>query len=84
MFEKVYEASQAVIKIALVESTFNRLYEWYNDFYSSELGNEMNTPSRSGRIDNNDSDNIDNAFEKKLEEEASLDWKLNLRLKSIC
>ena len=34
-FEQVYEASEAVIKIALVESTFNPLYEWYYDFYSS-------------------------------------------------
>ena len=45
-FEQVYEASEAVTKIALVESTFNRLYEWYYDIYSSELGNEMNTPTR--------------------------------------
>ena len=45
-FEQVYEASEAVTKIALIESTFNRLYEWYYDFYSSELGNEMNTPTR--------------------------------------
>ena len=74
-FEQVYEVSQAVTKIALVESTFDRLYEWYNDFYSSELGNEMNTPSRSGRIDDNDSDDIDDAFEKKLEEEAYLETK---------
>ena len=53
-------------------STFNRLYEWYNDFYSSELGNKMNTPSRSKRIDDNDSDD---ALEKKLEDEASLETK---------
>ena len=32
-FEQVYEASEAAIKIALVESTFNRLYELYYDFY---------------------------------------------------
>ena len=35
----------------------------------------MNTLSRSGRIDDNDSDDIDDAFEKKLEEEASLKTK---------
>ena len=74
-FEQVYEASEAVTKIALVESTFNRLYEWYYDFYSSELGNEMNTPTRLGGIDDNDSDDIDDAFEKKLEDEASLETK---------
>ena len=49
-FEQVYEASQAVTKIALVESTFNRLYKWYNDFYSSEVGNEMNTPLDQGEL----------------------------------
>ena len=32
-FEQVYEASEAVTKIALIESTFNRLCEWYYDFY---------------------------------------------------
>ena len=74
-FEQVYEASEAVIKIALVESTFNRLYEWYYDFYSSELGNEMNTPTRLEGIDDNDSDDIDDALENKLEEEAYLETK---------
>ena len=62
-------------KLLLVESTFNRLYECYYDFYSSEVGNEMNTSTRLGGIDDNDSDDIDNAFEKKLEEEASLETK---------
>ena len=74
-FEQVYEASEAVTKVALVESNFNRLYEWYYDFYSSELENEMNTPTRLGGNDDNDSDDIDDAFEKKLEEEASLKTK---------
>ena len=74
-FEQVYEASEAVKKIALVESTFNRMYEWYYDFYSSELGNEMNTPTRLGGINDNASDNIDDAFEKKLEEVTSLETK---------
>ena len=73
--EQVYEASEAVTKIALVESTFNRLYERYYDFYSSELGNEMNTPTRLGGIDDNDSDDIDDAIEKKLEYEAFLETK---------
>ena len=35
----------------------------------------MNPPTRLGGIDDNDSDNIDDAFEKKLEEEASLEIK---------
>ena len=74
-FEQVYEASEAITKIALVESTFIRLYEWYSDFYSSELGNEMNTPSRLGGIYDNDNNDIDDAFEKKLDEEASLETK---------
>ena len=74
-FKQVYEASEAVTKISLVESTFNRLYEWYYDFYSSELRNEMNTPTRLGRIDDNDSDDIDDASEKKLEDEASFETK---------
>ena len=74
-FEQVFEASEAITKIVLAESTFNRLYEWYSDFYSSELGNEMNTPSRLGGIDDNDNDDIDDAFEKKLDEEASLETK---------
>ena len=78
-FEQVYEASEAVTKIALVESTFNRLHEWYYDFYSSELGNEMNTPTRLGGIDDNDSDGIDDAFENKLEEETSLETKSEIR-----
>ena len=55
-FEQVYEASEAVTKIALVESTFNRLYEWYYDFYSSKLENEINTSTRLGGMDDNDSD----------------------------
>ena len=38
-FEQIYEASETVTKIAFVESTFNQLYEWCYDFYSSELGN---------------------------------------------
>ena len=61
-----------------VESTFNRLYEWYYDFYSSELGNEKNTPTRLGGIDDNDTDDIDDAIEKKLEEEASLETKYEI------
>ena len=73
-FEQVYEASEAVKKITLVESTFNLLYEWY-DFYSSELGNEMNTSTRLGGIYDNDSDDIDDAFEKILEEKTSLETK---------
>ena len=81
-FEQVYEASEAITKIVLVESTFNRLYEWYSEFYSCELGNEMNTPSRSRRIDDNDSDDIDDAFEKKLDEGHL--WRLNMKLESIC
>ena len=48
---------------------FQSIYEWYNDFYLSKLGNEINTPSRSRRIDDNDSDDIDDTFEKKLEDE---------------
>ena len=75
IFEQVDEASEAVTKIALVESTFNRLYEWYYDLYSSKLGNEMNTPTRLGGIDENDSVDIDDAFQKKLEEGASLETK---------
>ena len=74
-FEQVYESSEAVTKIILVESTFNRLYEWYYNFYSSEPGNEMNTSTRLRGIDDNDSDDIDDAFEKKLEDEASLEKK---------
>ena len=35
----------------------------------------MNTPTRLGGIDDNDSDDIDNTFEKKLEKEASLETK---------
>ena len=35
----------------------------------------MNTPTRLGGIDDNDSDDIDDAFEKKLDEEASLETK---------
>ena len=35
----------------------------------------MNTPTRLGGIDDNDSDDIDDAFENKLEEEASLETK---------
>ena len=73
--EQVYEASEAITKIALVESTFNRLYERYYDFYSSELGNEMNTPTRLGGIDDNDSDDIDDEIEKKVEYEAFLETK---------
>ena len=78
-FEQVYEASEAVKKIALVESTFNRMYEWYYDFYSSELGNEMNTPTRLGGINDNASDNIDDAFKKKLEDETSLETKSEIK-----
>ena len=52
-FEQEYEASESITKIALVESTLNQLYEWYYDFYSSKLGNEMNTPTRLGGIDDN-------------------------------
>ena len=74
-FEQVYEVSETAIKIDLVESTFNRLYEWYYNFYSSELGNELNTLTRLGGIDDNDSDDIDNSFEKKLEDETSLETK---------
>ena len=74
-FKQVYEASKVVIKVALVESTFNRLYEWYYDFYLSELGNEKNTPTRLRGIDDNDSNDIDDSFEKKLEDEASLETK---------
>ena len=73
-FEQVYKTNE-VTKIALVESTFNRLYEWYYDFYSSELGNEMSTPTRLGGIYDNDSDDIDYAFKKKLEDETSLETK---------
>ena len=35
----------------------------------------MNTPSKSGRIDDDDSLDIDDAFEKKLEKKASLETK---------
>ena len=35
----------------------------------------MNTPSRSWGIDDNDTDDIDDTFEKKLDEEASLETK---------
>ena len=35
----------------------------------------MNTPTRLGGIDDNDSDDIDDAFEQKLENEASLETK---------
>ena len=35
----------------------------------------MNTPSRLGRIYDNDSDDIDDTFEKKLEEEVCLETK---------
>ena len=48
------------------------MYEWYYDFYSSELGNEINTPTRLGGIDDIDSDDV---FENKLEEEAFLETK---------
>ena len=74
-FEQVYKAREVVTKIALVESTFNRLYEWYYDIYSSKLGNEMSTPTRLGGIYDNDSDDIDYAFKKKLEDETSLETK---------
>ena len=77
-FEQVYEVSETVTKMSLVESTFNRLYEWYSDFYSSELRNKMNTPSKSGGIDDNDSDDIDDVFEKKLDEETSLETKFEI------
>ena len=36
--EQVYEASEAVTKIALVESTFNRLYERFIIFIQVNLG----------------------------------------------
>ena len=35
----------------------------------------MNTSTRLGGIDDNDSDDIDDAFEKKLEDETSLETK---------
>ena len=35
----------------------------------------MNTPTRLGGIDDSDSDDIDDAFENKLEDEASLETK---------
>ena len=37
--------------------------------------NEMNTTSKLGRIYDNDSDDIDDVFEKKLEEEVYLETK---------
>ena len=77
-FEQVHEASEVVTKITLVESTFNRLYEGYIDFYLSELENEMNTPFRSRGIVDNDSDDIDYVFENKLDEEASLEIKYEI------
>ena len=36
----------------------------------------MNTSTRLRGIDDNDSDDIDDAFEKKLEDEASLEKKI--------
>ena len=38
----------------------------------------MNTPTRLGGIDDNDSDDIDDAFEKTWEEEASLETKYEI------
>ena len=38
----------------------------------------MNTPTRLGGIDYNDSDDIGDVFEKKLEEEASLETKYEI------
>ena len=38
----------------------------------------MNAPSRSGGIEDNDSDDIDDLFEKKLDEETSLETKFEI------
>ena len=38
----------------------------------------MNTPTRLGEIDDNDSNDIDDAFENKLEDETCLETKYEI------